>query len=193
MSLHSIFNALVFGPGKEKSFGIESIDSFGEHTPTTSEYDQLKENKAYKRIVQRIGGFSKVQRVKCGEKSMEFNLKHVKEFLASEEGQDYRRESGWCLLVGAPTGCLFLPFFWVVEKQNPDKWKSISGFPDEKHMILCTSRNFHEQFASIEDNVFKAVAWAPINMPGMEMQQSIENFENTGVFGSVSQMILGFK
>lgn len=102
---------------------------------------------------------------------MEFNLKYVKEFLASEEGQKYRRENGWCLLVGAPTGCLFLPLLWCVEKETPFRWKSISGFPYEKFMMLCTSKNLHEQFKKIEDNVFKAVAWAPVNIYGIETQQ----------------------
>lgn len=177
----------TFGPAKEKSFGIESIDSTSEHTPSLSEYSQLQQNDTFKSLVCRIGGFASVKLVECGKKNMEFNLKYVKEFLASEEGQKYRRESGWCLLVGAPTGCLFLPFFWCVEKETPFRWKSISGFPDEKLMMLCTSKNLHEQFNKIEDNVFKAVAWAPVNIYGMDTQQSIEDFQDTGVFGSVSE------
>lgn len=176
-----------FGAGKEKSFGIKSIDNGMEHTPSAFEYEQLQKNNTFKQLVSKIGGFSRVQRVESGQMNMEFNIKNVQTFLDSEEGQNYRRESGWCLLVGAPTGCLFIPFFWCVDKKNPSKWKSISGFPDEKYMVLCTSKKLHHQFTLIKKNVFKAVAWVPCNA---DMQQTVENFQETGVYGSVSHVTI---
>lgn len=193
----SAFSALFgmrteFGTSEMTSFGIQSIDKHDEHTPSEIEYSALKQNPTFKRLAERIGGFSNVHLVKCGNKDMQYNLRYVQEFLASGEGQKYRRESGWCLLVGAPTGCLFLPFFWCVEKEKPYRWMSISGFPDEKMMMLCTSRDHHKQFAKIEERVFKAVAWFPVNIRDKhidsQIQQSVGDFEETGVFGSVSEV-----
>ena len=158
-------------------FNMDSIDNHDEHTPTDEEYRALRTNAKFKWIVKQIGGFREVRRVKCGTQGMIMNRIHVDDLLKKTD--EYKRVSGWCILVGAPTGILFLPFFWL-EHNETGQWKSVSGFPDEVSLILATSKL--EEFNSIGSHVFKSVAMFPC----VDTQQTIDSFHKTGVFGSTS-------
>lgn len=158
-------------------FGIDSIDQSDEHTPTNEEYQKLRSNAKFKGIVRQLGGLQEVKRVKSGTRGMIMNRIHVDNFLKATN--EYKRVVGWCVLVGKPTGVLFLPFFWLQHKET-GQWKSISGFPDESSLLLATSKL--ESFNSIGSHVFKSVALFPC----VENQQTIEDFQRGGVFGSTS-------
>lgn len=158
-------------------FHIASIDNYDEHTPTNEEYSALRTNALFKGIVKQVGGFRDVRRVKCGTQGMVMNRLHVDDFL--ETTNEYKRVVGWCILVGAPTGILFLPFFWLEHKET-GRWKSVSGFTDEISMILATSKL--DDFNSIGSHVFKSVAMFPC----LDTQQTIHSFQKTGVFGTTS-------
>ena len=176
-TLQSMMQAIGISTTVTTGFNIDSIDKQDEHTPTNEEYSALRTNILFKRIVKQIGGLRSVRRVKCGTQGMIMNRIHVDDTL--ENTNKYARIAGWCILVGAPTGILFLPFFWLEHKET-GQWKSVSGFTDESSMILATSKL--EGFKSIGSHVFKSVAMFPV----ADTQQTIESFQKNGVFGSTS-------
>jgi hypothetical protein len=164
--------------------GITSIDELEEHTPTLAEWAALRRSSVFKTMVRTIGGLESVKRIKNGRLGMATNYHHVVDYV--REVPDAAMIGGWLILVGIPTGVLFIPHFWA---DTPRGWHAISGMSDESFVMLATPKQDWAKLAfnliKQDGSCFHSVAMFPM-LPGAH--QTANQFSESGAMGTTSRI-----
>jgi hypothetical protein len=164
---------------------LRFLTHMDEHTPLKEEWEQIRRDPMCRSFFRSIGGIKQPKLVRCGPHAMFKNWGHVQSYMSDNPAA--RLVSGWCLLVGKPTGLLAIPFFWVRER---DAWYSVCGFEDERVIMLCESKDpvVCAAFKEIElsGQTWRSVAINPI-IP--TQHQTCEEFVSTNYTGNVSSIV----
>lgn len=157
------------------NINIPCIDNHEEHSPSASEWKQLRKHQLFVDFTKVLGGIESVRRVKSGTKPVCTNWRDVKKYL--DEHDDCKIVCGWYILIGKPTMIMFNPHFWV--EKDDGSWIAISGEGDE-NMCLATPREEHMKLLFNQWSYSGETMKSVVHRPLFDNHQSLEQFNLDG-------------